>query len=222
MTNWNSALPSRLTGTLGTGTLVADPSFEWSVHQFVRCQWFSVAVARTFRRSPHNIRLISIVWAPRGCQTLSVIKPQSRASWSWYSSSEVDLMLMSRNRANSFELAAPHPSTMLKAMDSAALVIWNLRDPFSLRGKIFTALRTPSTSSCDRLQTRSFRKSCIRPYSTLRRPLRRHFSSAAPKTVPCAALITTDDRGTDALTTQNLDPLSRPSDFLPRQRASIQ
>jgi hypothetical protein len=68
------------------------------------------------------MRRISTASADRGAQIRNGNRPESVASWSWYSNSEVDLMLMSRKRANSFELVEPHPSTMLKAIDSAALV----------------------------------------------------------------------------------------------------
>src|SRR4051812_18803796 len=113
-------------------------------------------------------------------------------------------MLMSRNRANSFELLAPQPSTMLNAIDSAEFVICERREPFSVRGKIFTALRTSSTSSCALLQTRSLRKSCTDAYSPYHRSLRRHFPSTDPETAPIFPLKTTDDGDTELLSTQDL------------------
>ena len=123
--------------------------------------------SRTLRRRPHSIRRISTVSVVSGFHAGFGIALQSTASWSWYSSSDADLMLMSRKRANSFALLDPQPSTMLDAIDSAALTIWNLSDPRSLLGNLRITLRTPSTSSWARCHTSKRRKSCTGANSPL-------------------------------------------------------
>ena len=162
------------------------------------------------------MRRISTVSAERGLQTRRGSRPQSAASWSWYSNSEVDLMLMSRKRANSFELVAPHPSTMLKAIDSAALVICDLSEPRSLRGNLRIPRRTPSTSPWALSQTSSRRKSCMLPFSPSPREARRPFSATPPKSLPRNPLSTTAYCHTDQLRTQNLHPLRPTSDHTQR------
>lgn len=160
------------------------------------------------------MRRISTVSAESGRSLRRGMRPQSAASWSWYSNSEVDLILMSRNRANSFELAAPHPSTMLKAIDSAALTICDLRDPRSLRGNPRIVRRTPRTSSWALCHTSNRRKSCIGTFCELPGQTRRPFSAPLPKSLPSPLLTTTDNCSTDQLITQNLHPL-RPGEDLP-------
>lgn len=192
------------------------------------CQWLSVGVWsglgawRTLRRRPQSIRRISTVSADRGRDTRRWSKPQSAASWSWYSNSEADLMLISRKRANSFELLDPHPSTMLKAIDSAAVVIWDLSDPRSLRGNFRTPRLTPSTSSCARLQTNSRRKSCMQPFSHQPSKPPHRFPSHQHNSSPSTPLTTTDNSPTDQLQTQNLHPLSQSPNSPPRISARMQ
>lgn len=106
-----------------------------------------------------------------------VRNPQSVANSIWYSSSEEDFILISRKRANSFGLRDPHPSTILNAIDSAALTIWNLSDPRSLRGNLRIARRTLSTSSWDLFHTRSRRKSCTMTVSVPHHAVRSHLSA---------------------------------------------
>lgn len=185
-------------------------------------QWFSVRFCcglgawSTLRRRPQSMRRISTVSAERGPHTRLGSRPASVASWSWYSSSVVDLMLISRKRANSFELVEPHPSTMLKAIDSAALVIWDLSEPRSLRGNFRIPLRTPSTSPCALSQTSSRRKSCIPPFSPACGLTHRRFLVTAPKSLPRRLLTTTDNCRTNQLTTQNLHPLRPTSNYTNR------
>ena len=175
-------------------------------------QWLSVGCRsglerwRTLRRRPQSMRRISTVSAESGLQMERGSRPASIVSCSWYSSSQVDLMLISRKRANSFELADPHPSTMLKAIDSAALVICDLREPRSLRGNLRTARLTPSTSSCALCHTNSRRKSCIRSFCAPRGQARRLFSATLPKPFRHPPLGTTNNCPTNQLTTQNLHP----------------
>jgi|SRR5687767_10617715 len=117
-------------------------------------------------------------------------------------------MLISRKRANSFELVEPHPSTMLKAIDSAAFVIWDLSDPRSLRGNFLIPRRTPSANPWALSHTNNRLKSCIKPFSHHYNPNRHRFSSAVNKSVSPPPLITTENCDTDALPTHNLHPLS--------------
>jgi hypothetical protein len=171
-----------------------------------------------------------MVSAQRGRPIRRGSRSQSVESWSWYSSSQVDLMLMSRKRANSFELLEPHPSTMLKATDSEALIIWALSDPRSLRGNVLIARRTLSTSSCALCHTNNRRKSCM-PISSRHPTHTRHpFAAAPPKSFrpdlcgttqirPPHPLGTTDDCPTNQLTTQNLNPL-RQTGYSPRRYAA--
>ena len=154
------------------------------------------------------MRRISTVSAERGPHTRLGSRPASVASWSWYSSSVVDLMLISRKRANSFELVEPHPSTMLKAIDSAALVICDFSEPRSLRGNCRVLRRTPSTRPCALSQTSSRRKSCMPLFSTAAQPTPRQFSAARRESLLRTQLKTTDNCPTSTLITQNLDPLS--------------
>ena len=163
-----------------------------------------------------------MVSADRGLQTWSDSRLQSVASWSWYSSSQVDLMLISRKRANSFELAEPHPSTILNAMDSAAFTIWVFRDPRSLRGNFRTARRTFNTCSCALCHTSSRRKSCILTFSPPTRPTHHPFPATPRQSFRARLLTTTDNCPTDQLSTQNLDPLCPTSNFLMRDLARIQ
>jgi hypothetical protein len=111
---------------------------------------------------------------------------------------------------------------MLKAIDSAALVIWDLSEPRSLRGNFRIPRRTPSTSSCALAQTKSRRKSCTRLFSTQSGDARRQFSAPAPKSFRPSPLTTTDNCPTNQLTTQNLHPLSPTSNFPPRDSAGPQ
>jgi len=182
-------------------------------------EWFPVwagrcAPARTFLRRPHSMRRVSTVSADKGLTIRTGKRSESVVSWSWYSSSQADLMLMSRKRPNSLLLAEPQPSTMLKAIDSAALTIWNLSDPRSLRGNARTARLTLSTSSCARCHTSNFRKSCILAFSANSGEIRRPFPATRDKSFPRAKLTTTDELTTHQLTTQNLHPL-RPSSNYP-------
>jgi len=149
-------------------------------------------------------------------------RPESPASWSWYSNSEVDLMLMSRKRANSFELAAPHPSTMLKAIDSAAVVIWDLSDPRSLRGNLRIPRRTASTSPCALSHTNRRLKSCISAFSTYSLQKRRPFPATVREPFRDRSLITTDNCPTDQPTTQNLHSLRRTPNHTRRYSARMQ
>lgn len=160
----------------------------------------------TLRRRPQSMRRTSTVWAVSDFPMSRGRDPQSAASWSWYSSSEVDLMLMSRKRAKSLELFDPHPSTILNATDSAALTIWNLSDPRSLRGNLRIARRTPSTSSWDFCHTRSRRKSCMLTTSFTYGPGRRPFPACLHESA-----LTENHRRliTHQLTTQDLHPPSR-------------
>src|SRR5688572_13370808 len=131
-------------------------------------------------------------------------------------------MLISRKRANSFELIEPHPSTMLKAIDSAALVIWDLSDPLSLRGNFRTPRRTPSTSPCALSHTSSRRKSCIPSFSPQPDEERGPSPATLLKSLPIHfPLTTTDNCRTNQLTTQNLHPLSPTSNSLSRDSAGM-
>jgi hypothetical protein len=191
---------------------MGDASYEWTVSELVVVEWFSVgpgrrAPATTFFRRPQSIRRTSTVSADMGLPIGRESRLESVASWSWYSSSHADLMLISRKRANSFELVEPQPSTILKAIDSAALTIWNLSDPRSLRGNARTARLTLSTSSCARCHTSNRRKSCISAFSGDLRQIRRPFPATARKSFPRRLLTTTDELATHQLTTQNLHPL---------------
>ena len=168
------------------------------------------------------MRRISTVSAESGLQTRRDNRPQSVASWSWYSSSQVDLMLISKKRANSFELVEPHPSTMLNAIDSAALTIWDLRDPRSLLGNLRIPRRTPSTSSCALPQTSNRRKSCTPAFSTQPRTGRRPFPAPLPKSLPLPSLATTNNCPTNQLTTHNLHPLRRTPNHTRRDSAGLQ
>ena len=190
-------------------------------------QWFSVRFCcglgawSTLRRRPQSMRRISTVSAERGPHTRLGSRPASVASWSWYSSSVVDLMLISRKRANSFELVEPHPSTMLKAIDSAALVICDLSEPRSLRGNFRIPLRTPRTSPCALSQTCSRRKSCMSPFSPAVGPARRRFSANPRESLRRHPLTTTDNCNTDKLPTQNLHPPRPTSNCAPRDAARM-
>lgn len=181
-------------------------------------QWLSVGAhfdgivgLRTLRRRPQSIRRISMVSADKGLHTWRASKSQSVASWSWYSSSQVDLMLISRNRANSFDVAEPQPSTMLNTMDSAALSIWDLSDPRSFRGNPRTARRTFNTCAWALCHTNSRLKSCILRFCPPLRRTGRQIPAAAYQFFPARPLATTDYCRTNQLSTQNLDPLSRTS-----------
>ena len=181
-------------------------------------QWFSVGGRfrgvvglRTLRRRPQSMRRISMVSADRELHTWRGSKSQSVASWSWYSSSQVDLMLISRKRANSFGVAEPQPSTMLNTIDSAALSIWDLSDPRSVRGKPRTARRTFNTCACALCHTNSRRKSCIPTFWLVTGQTRRPFPGAPHQFFCARPLTTTDYSRTNQLSTQNLDPLSRTS-----------
>jgi len=177
-------------------------------------QWLSVGFCSglerwsTLRRRPQSMRRISTASAQRGPPVRRSSKSQSVASWSWYSSSQVDLMLMSRKRANSFELVEPQPSTILKAIDSAALVICDLSEPRSLRGNVRIARRTPSTSPCALCHTNNRRKSCIQTFSPRFGQERRQFSAPLLKSKLFPPLTTTNNCLTNQLTTHNLHPLS--------------
>src|SRR5688500_6970276 len=127
-------------------------------------------------------------------------------------------MLISRKRANSFGPAAPHPSTMLKAMDSADDIICVLRDPRSPRGNDRAALRTPSMSWCALLQTLSSRKFCILQYF----PISSACSLTSPRALPNLSSLPTRpsqelalSTTTDRLSTQHLDPLRTTSNYRP-------
>jgi hypothetical protein len=167
------------------------------------------------------MRRISTVSAESGPPTWRGSRSQSVASWSWYSSSQVDLMLISRKRANSFELVEPHPSTMLKAIDSAALVIWDLSEPRSLRGNFRIPRRTPSTSPCALCHTNNRRKSCIRTFSPRFGRKRRPFPAPLHESLRSSPLTTTDNCPTNQLTTQNLHPLRRTPNHIRRDSAGI-
>ena len=186
----------------------------------VGCCW-RVGAWSTLRRRPQSMRRISTVSAESGLQTRRDNKPLSVASWSWYSSSQVDLMLMSRKRANSFELAEPHPSTMLNATDSAALAIWAFSDPRSPRENPRIARRTFNTSSCDLCHTSNRRKSCTRALSPRPHQSRRPFFATPPKSLPHPLLTTTDNCPTNQLTTQYLDSLSATSNHTKRDSGKV-
>ena len=145
---------------------------------------------RTLRRSPHSMRRISTVSVVSGSHAALGKAPQSTASWSWYSSSHADFMLISRNRAKSFAVLDPQPSTILNAMDSAALTIWNLRDPRSLRGNFRMPLRTANTSSWALCHTSNRRKSCTTSNSLPTRPTRSRFPAYL---IESMRLLTTTD-----------------------------
>ena len=189
-------------------------------------QWLSVGFGAgawsTLRRKPQSMRRISTASAERGAQTRGESRSASVVSWSWYSNSEADLMLMSRNRANSFELLAPHPSTMLKAIDSAALVIWDLSEPRSLRGNRRIARRTPSTSPCALCHTKSRRKSCTAGFCTDLHQSQRRFLTIAFKSFPDPPLKTIDNWRTDKLTTQNLHPFRPKTDSARHEAGTLQ
>jgi hypothetical protein len=212
MTYW---LPDYLV----TGAFTIDASFEWTVLGWLVGQWFSVGFRcgvgawSTLRRRPQSMRRISTVSAERRPHSRLGSRPASVANWSWYSSSVVDLMLISRKRANSFELVEPHPSTMLRAIDSAALVICDLSEPRSLRGNFRIPLRTPRTSPWALSQTCSRRKSCMSPFSPAVGPARRRFSANPRESLRRPPLITTNNCPTNELTTQNLNPLSQTSNY---------
>lgn len=203
-------------------TLTGDPSVERTV---LSCSWSVQLPAgpglgrgrRTLRRKTHNIRRICTASSDRVRVALAARSSASVASCSWYSSSQVDLMLISRKRANSLDPDAPHPSTMLNAIDSADEIIWVLREPRSPRGNDRAARRTPKAKSCALAHTVSRRKSCTPTFSKLH-PCGRPQSSAEltqsflrPSTQGLALSTITD-----SLTTQHLDPLRPTSD--PRHR----
>jgi hypothetical protein len=196
--------------------LTGDPSLECRVLSFSWPVQLSVSGlgrgSRTLRRSPQSIRRISIASAASGRELDPERRSESVASWSWYSSSQLDLMLISRKRANSFELEAPHPSTILNGIDSADDIIWILSEPLSPRGNERATRRTPNTNACALLHTLSFLKSCTQERSNCRGNPRRQSPAALSKSflrrfpsTRALALSTT----TDPLTTQDLDPLSR-------------
>ncbi len=206
-----------------TWALTGDASYEWAVFELLDVEWFSVGAGRrapatTFLRRPQSMRRTSTVSVDSGLTIRADNRPESVVSWSWYSSSQEDLMLMSRKRANSFELVEPQPSTMLKAIDSAALIIWNLSDPRSLRGKPRTARLTPSTSSCALCHTNNRRKSCILAFSSDTCQIHRPFPATPCKSLRRPPLKTTDQLTTHQLKTQNLHPL-RPSSNYERRAA---
>jgi hypothetical protein len=222
---------------LATGAFTVDASFEWTVLSWLVGQWFSVdsvdsvgsvgfrcglGARSTLRRRPQSMRRISTVSVERGSHTRLGSRPASVANWSWYSSSVVDLMLISRKRADSFELVEPHPSTMLKAIDSAALVIWDLSEPRSLRGNFRIPLRTPRTSPCALSQTSSRRKSCMREFSPAVRPVRRRFSPHPRESLRRHPLTTTDELTNSTLPTQDLHPLRQISNSAPHDSARMQ
>ena len=158
------------------------------------------------RRSPHSMRRISTVSAVSGSHTGFGTAPQSTASWSWYSSSHADLMLISRKRAKSFAVLVPQPSTMLNAMDSAALTIWNLRDPRSLRGNLRTPRRTANTSSWALCHTSKRRKSCTPSNSSIPRLAHRPFPAQIVESAH--PLKTTDNSRLNNWQTRYLHPIS--------------
>jgi hypothetical protein len=116
----------------------------------------------------------------------------------------------------------PHPSTMLKAIDSAALVIWDLSEPRSLRGNLRIPLRTPRTSPCALSQTSSRRKSCMSAFSPAVRPARRRFSANPGESLRNSRLTTTDKLANSKLPTQNLHPLRQISNSAQRDSARMQ
>ena len=210
-----------------TWALTGDASYEWTVVELLDLEWFSVGAVRrapamTFFLRPQSMRRTSTVSVDSGLTIRADNRPESVVSCSWYSSSQEDLTLISRKRPNSFALAEPHPSTMLKAIDSAALTIWNLSDPRSLRGNPRTARLTPSTSSCALCHTKSRRKSCIPTFSTRTRHKRRPFPATPRKSLPPLPLATTDQLTTHQLTTQNLHPLRPPSNYERRASGGMQ
>ena len=162
------------------------------------------------------MRRISTVSAESRLHSRRDNTPQSVASCSWDSNSRVDLMLISRKRANSLGLRDPHPSTMLKAIDSPAFTIWDLSDPRSLRGKLRIPRRTLSASSCALLQTNNRRKSCMPTFSARPGETRRPFAAALSSSFPAPQLIATYNCLTDQLTTQDLDPLPQTSNVARR------
>lgn len=196
-------------------------SVELLVGQWLPVRAARLADARTFVRKPQSIRRISIVSAESGLQTRRDNRPQSVESWSWYSSSQEDLMLISRKRANSLELLAPHPSTMLKATDSAELDIWAFNDPPAPRGNPRIARRTSSTSACALCHTNSRRKFCTREFSPKHSQMHRPFSAPLRKSLPSPSLKTTDNCFTNQLTTLYLDPLSPTPNFTRRNSAGL-
>ena len=184
--------------------------FKLSVGGWLSVVGFRWGTFSTLRRRAQSMRRISIASAASGRPTVRANRSHSIASCSWYSISPVDLMLISRKRANSLELVEPQPSTMLHATDSAALTICDLSDPFSRRGKPFTARRTPSTSSWALCQTNNRRKSCMPLLLSNPRNVGRQIcANLADSFLP---LKTTDNWPTDQLTTPNLDTLSRTLD----------
>jgi hypothetical protein len=165
---------------------------------------------RTLRRSPQSMRRISTASAARGSPRRDGMKPQSVASWSWYSSSHVDLMLISRNRANSFGREAPHPSTMLNTTDSVEVTICVFRVPCSLRGNPAAARRTSSTSSWALFQTCNFRKSCTEEVFDAPPPVAPPYSRINAQITADWSLNTRLTTITDKLSPQDLDPPSMP------------
>ena len=165
-------------------------------------------VSRTLRRSTQSIRRISTASAARGLPFRSDKSSASTASSSWYSSSQVDLILISRNRANSLDPEAPHPSTILKTIDSPEEIICFFNEPLSVRGKERAARRTASASSCARRHTMSRRKSCI-PTASHKCQLAR--TQSGPRIIQSFLLLELATQGlalstiTDFLSTQNLD-----------------
>lgn len=190
-------------------------------------QWLSVGHfcglvgLRTFRRRPQSMRRISTVSAERGLQAWTVSRSQSLASCSWYSSSQADLMLISRKRANSLGVAEPHPSTMLNAMDSAAPSVWDFSDPRSFRGNLRMARRTFNTCSCALCHTKSRRKSCILAFCSQTREPHRQFPAVPPEFLRHRQLATTEYSRTHQLRTQNLHPLRPTSDSPMRDSTRI-
>jgi hypothetical protein len=189
--------------------------------KFISCSWpvqlsvFRLGLgSRTLRRNPQSMRRISIASAASGLQLDPESRSESVASWNWYSSSQVDLMLISKKRANSFEPDAPHPSTMLKAIDSAADIIWVLREPVSPRGNDRAIRRTLNTSSCALRHTLSFLKSCTPERSDFLDNPRPQSNAALvksfPKKLPSKGALALSTL-TDTLATQDLDPLTRTS-----------
>lgn len=202
-----------------TRALTGDPSLESTVLSCSGPVQFPVGLgrgSRTLRRRTHSMRRISTASAASGLPALPTNSSASTASCSWYSSSQVDLMLISRKRANSFDPDAPHPSTMLKAIDSAEDIIWVFSDPLSLRGNERAARRTPRASSCALRHTVSRRKSCI---PTDSHNLESARTQSSTRTIESFPFHWSSTRGlalstiTDSLSTQHLDPLSVSSDF---------
>src|SRR5688572_2331090 len=97
-------------------------------------------------------------------------------------------MLMSRYRANSFRVAAAHPSTMLFAMESAALVSWVLNSVFPGCEIARAHARICTENACARCQTFSFLKSCMRQTGELD-ALGRHQTNAVGATPFLAAAL---------------------------------